>query len=350
MKKVPGLMGLLFFALTSFMYAAHAQDRVTLRFEHFLPASSNAQKQVIEPWCADLERESDGRIVCEIYPSMQLGGKPSQLVDLVRNGVIDVAWTALGYSAGRFPRSEVLELPFVLPYDGNAATEIIWDFSQTTGADDFSDYKLLALYSDMGGPIHTSKKEITGLGDLDGLRIRASTRLASKFLTAAKATPVSMPPGQIADSLSKGVIDGAMLGWEAVAPTKLDETTFYHLQTAPDQSAMTLTMLAILMNKNTYERMPADLQAIIDKYSGKSFSQRCGKAWYDATQREEKRVASGADQRIVTLDDEFYQALRYATQPVIDEWVASTDHGLDRTALLGELREQVDNWAASAGQ
>src|SRR5699024_4046398 len=122
-------------------------------------------------------------------------------------------------------------------------------------------------------------KEVRTVDDMKGLRIRASTRSASRFLEAVGATPISMPPSQIADSLSKGVLDGALAAWEVVAPTKLDETTFYHTQTASDQAATTITTLAVLMNKQRYESLPEDLKEILDEYSGETLTMRFAKSW-----------------------------------------------------------------------
>lgn len=331
---------------------ANAQPaEVTLRFEHFLPANSNAQKNIIEPWCQDLNDASDGRIECQIYPSMQLGGQPSQLADMVRHGVVDVAWTALGYSPGRFRRSEALELPFMLPAGGATASRIVWDYTQRYAQKDFKDYKVLAVYSDGGGAIHTARKAVHDLDDLDGLRIRASTRMASKLLDSLGATPVSMPPGQIADTLSKGVIDGALAVWEVVPPTKLDETTSYHTEVSsydptdePERATTTVTTLAVLMNKQTYQNMPADLQKIVDKYSGKTLSVRFGKAWDTAIQTYRDDIRAQSDQKIIRVDDQTYDAMRAAAQPVTDAWLASDKGGIDRQALLDGLNDVVGEY------
>lgn len=80
-----------------------AAQQVTLKIAHFLPSAAPTQQRVLQPWCDDLGKESAGRIVCQFYPAMQLGGTPSQLVDQVKNGIADVVWTGPGYSAGRFP-------------------------------------------------------------------------------------------------------------------------------------------------------------------------------------------------------------------------------------------------------
>ena len=330
--------------LTLSLGGAHADDSVTLRIEHFLPANSNAQQNVIEPWCEDMKAASEGGIQCEIYPSMQLGGTPGQLADMARNGVVDVVWTALGYSAGRFPRSEALELPFVLPAGGETASRIIWDYSTTYAKDDFKDYKVLAVYSDGGGTLHTARKAVRDLDDMKGLRVRASTRLASRFLTSVGATPVSMPPSQIADTLSKGVIDGALAVWEVVPPTKLDETTFHHTTTGPDQATTTVTTLAMLMNQQRYQNLPDDLKRIVDEYSGEALTVRFGKAWDQAIDQVRNRIAGDDAHTIITLDDAAYQAMLDASQSVVDDWVASDDGGLDRQALFDGLQKTVKEY------
>lgn len=97
--------------------ALHAQE-VTIKFSHFLAPNSNFHKNVAEPWCAAIAKDSGGKLKCQLYPALQLGGTPPQLVDQVKNGVADVVWTSPSYSTGRFPITEALELPFSLPPGG----------------------------------------------------------------------------------------------------------------------------------------------------------------------------------------------------------------------------------------
>ncbi|MGQ0336004.1 TRAP transporter substrate-binding protein [Halomonas elongata] len=321
--------------------AVLAADTVTLRIMHPLPAMSNAQQDVIEPWCDDLESQSEERIQCQIYPSMQLGGAPAQLPDMVRNGVIDITWTALGYSAGRFPRSEALELPFMLPDGGVDGSEIAWDFYQQYAQEDFADYKVLALHSDGGGSIHTTDKPVHDMNDMKGLRIRASTRMASELVDSLGGAPVSMPPAQIADTLAKGVIDGAMAVWEVVPPTKLDEVTHYHTQTSDSQATPTVTTLAMLMNKRRYEQMPDDLRQILDELSGRELSVRFGESWDRAIESVRNEIVADPDHTVITLGDDEYAAMREASRPIIDDWASSSDGGIDRQALVEGLQQIV---------
>jgi TRAP-type C4-dicarboxylate transport system substrate-binding protein len=113
--------------------AASAQT-VTLKLHHFLPAGSAAQTMFLKPWCDRIAQESADKIKCQIYPSMQLGGTPPQLFDQVKDGVVDVTWTLLGYSAGRFPLVEVFELPFMMQ-SPEATSKAVWDYVQLNDLD-----------------------------------------------------------------------------------------------------------------------------------------------------------------------------------------------------------------------
>lgn len=334
-----------FCALMSAAVALPAQAAITLRISHFLPAISNAQQHVLDPWCDDLEAQSEGEIRCQIYPSMQLGGTPAQLADMVRNGVVDIAWTALGYSAGRFPRSEALELPFMLPSGGVTASRIAWQFTQNEAAEDFRDYRVLAIHSDGGSVFHTRETPIHGRADMAGLRLRAPTRMASRLIEQLGASAVSMPPAQIADTLAKGVIDGAAAAWEVVPPTKLNEVTHYHTETADNQATPTVTVLALLMNRRSYDRLPEKARKVLDALSGETLSKRFGEAWDKAADKARTNVAKDSDQMIVTLDDAAWNDMREATQGIVDEWVASGDD-IDRRLLVDSLVDLVEAQAA----
>jgi TRAP-type C4-dicarboxylate transport system substrate-binding protein len=88
-------------ALIALMPSVYAQE-VVLKLHHPLPTSSTAHKKVLQPWCDKIAAESKGRIKCQIFPSMQLGGTAPQLYDQVKDGVVDLTWTIPNYSAGRF--------------------------------------------------------------------------------------------------------------------------------------------------------------------------------------------------------------------------------------------------------
>lgn len=318
---------------------AFAAEKVTLKIAHFLPANSNAQANIIEPWCDQLSEDSNQRIQCQIYPSLQLGGTPATLADMARSGAADIVWTAPGYSAGKFPRIEVLELPFILPYGGKVGNDLIWDFYQNHAQDDFKPYKVLAVFGDGGMDIHVRNNPVKSLEDLKGLKLRASSRTAAKTLNALGATPVSMPPAQMTESISKGVVDGALAAWEVVPPTKLDEVTNYHSSIEEGTPAIGYTILTMLMNKNKYSSMPKDLQKILDKHSGKALVDRFGVQWDKYTLAAKENAK---ENQIINITPDNYAAFQNATNKVAEEWVKTSSKKINGKELLKAAQQLLN--------
>lgn len=315
--------------------AAHAET-VTLKVAHFLPSTSNAQVNVIEPWCEQLRQESVDRLKCQLYPSMQLGGTPAKLADMVRNGVADIVWTGPSYSPGKFPRVEALELPFVLPYGGAAGNAIVWDYYERYAHDDFKGYKVLVVHGDGGMVPHTRGTPVRTLEDLRGLKLRASSRATASIIESLGATPVSMPPAQMTEAISKGVVDGALATWEVVPGTKLDEVTRYHSVPPAGQPAFGYTVLAMLMNQRKFDSLPKDLQEIIERNSGKALSERFAASWDKVMDSASKATPEGG---LVPIEAAEYARMRAATAGVVEQWIKEANQkGLDGQALIDGVR------------
>lgn len=260
--------------------AALAQE-VTLKLHYFLPPSSFANTLLLQPWCDKIAAESNNRMKCQSYPSMQLGGTPPQLIEQVRDGVADVIWTLPGYTAGRFPSLEAFELPFMMQ-NPEATSKALWDYAQQYSQGEFKDVKVLALHVHGDGVFHMTSKPVKTMADLRGLKLRAPTRMTNKFLAMLGATPVSMPVPQVGDALSKGVIDGAVVPYEVVPAVKIQELVKYHSETDPSEPAFYTSTFVLAMNKAKYDSLPADLKKVIDNNSGIALSGMAGKAFLQA--------------------------------------------------------------------
>ncbi|WP_174875396.1 TRAP transporter substrate-binding protein DctP, partial [Vogesella oryzae] len=181
-------------------------EPVVLKVAHFLPAVSWAHKQMIVPWCDKIAAESKGDIKCQLYPSMQLGGTPPQLLNQVRDGVADIVWTLPGYTPGRFPVTEVFELPF-FTRNPMQSSRAMWDFAMGDAAKgkpafagkEFAGLKPIAMWVNGPNVLHFRDKQVKTLADLKGLKVRAPSRLGNKTLAALGAVPVGMPVTQMAE-------------------------------------------------------------------------------------------------------------------------------------------------------
>ena len=270
--------------------SARAQAQVTLKLHHFLPSVSNSHAKFLAPWAKQVGAASGGRIKIDLYPSMQLGGTPPQLYDQARDGVVDIIWTLPGSTPGRFPGSEVFELPFVAAKMARVNTRAIQSFYEDHLRDEFKDTHVLCLWSHDGGLIHANK-QIRTMEDMRGLKLRSPTRLAGEALKALGANGIPMPTPQIPESLAQRVLDGCVLPWEVVPAVKVQELVKFHTDIPGSPTLYTATFV-LAMNKAKYASLPGDLKAILDANSGQSIATLAGEAWDTQRDRKSTRLNS----------------------------------------------------------
>lgn len=318
--------------------SSSGDDKVVLKVAHFWPATAMSQKKVLEPWCDKISAESNGKLSCQFYPAMQLGGTPAQLIDQVTDGVADVVWTLPGYTAGRFPSMEVMELPF-MTIDGEKSSRVAWQMYEEFGKKDFEAVKPLAFNVHDRGQIHNNVRPIAKLEDFKGLKMRAPTRLTNKTLEALGATPVNIPLPSLSESISKGVVDGYILPWEVVPTLKLHEMTKYHSEVNSPDPVLYSALFSIVMNKQKYDSLPDDLKKVIDNNSGAEFSASIGKAWdEEITQARQQAVDKG--NAINTIDSAEVKRIQDAAQKVENDWVAEMNaQGYDGQAMVSRAKE-----------
>ena len=315
--------------------APAAAQEVTLKLHHFLPPSSTTHADFLEPWARRVEAQSGGRIRIDIYPVMQLGGRPPQLYDQVRDGVVDLAWTLPGYTPGRFPLSEVFELPFVAG-SATATSQAVMTFYQRHLRAEFWGVKVLALHAHAPGALHMTEHPVRRIEDLAGLKIRAPSRTVTAALAALGATPVGMPVPQVPEALARGVVDGAALPYEVTLPLRIHEIVKHHTNTG-----LYTAVFLFAMNKDRYESLPPDLRAVIDANAGVPLARLAGQVW-DAAEAKGIAAARARGNDIYTLPPAEVARWKTATRPVIDAWIAHTDAaGLDGRALYDEAKALV---------
>lgn len=322
---------------------------VELKIHHFLPAQAPAQRDLIEPWAKAVEEQSDGRITARIFPAMQLGGKAPQLIDQVRDGVVDVVWTLPSYTPGRYPAISVFELPFVVS-NAEATSQAVQEYYETQPAvqEEFEDVHPLFFFTHDRGVIHTKGVEVTTLDDLQGLKIRIPSRPVGDAFAAYGATPVSMPVPQTPEALAKNVIDGTVVPWEVVPPLKLHELTDHSTEITGDRGLYTSVFL-FAMNKDTYENLPDDLKKVIDDNSGMAWAQKMGQAW-DRVEEPGLEAARARGNTITTMAEGEAERMREQAQPVIDAWIADADaRGLDGQALYDAATGLVEKYTKDGG-
>ncbi len=324
----PGLSGL-------------AQQSVTLKFHTFMAPMSGVWLTMHKPWMEKVEKESGGRIKFEGYPAMQLGGTPVQLYDQAKDGVVDVVWTLPGNTAGRFPRVEAFELPFMMN-NAEATSKAYWEYVQTVAADEFKETQVLALHVHGPGMFHSRDKLIKNAADLKGMKVRGPTRQVTKMLGSLGATPVGMPLPAITDAISKGTIEACVIPWEVVPSIKVNELTKFHSEFPANARALYTTTFVMAMNKAKYDSLAPDLKRVIDANSGMATS-----AWLGKTQQGNdpagRKSASDRGNTIYSVTAADAAEFQRLSSHVDEEWVADMNkRGFDGKKLLDTAKALIE--------
>lgn len=321
MKKLAKTLALTTAAM-AFTASVQAAD-VTLRFAHFWPAVSPIHKEVFQGWADKVEADSNGRIKVQIYPGGTLSNPPAQY-DAVVNRIADITATVQGYTANRFPLTQIVELPGIVQTaeQGSCVVQGLYDEGLT--ANEYRDTHPLFQFTHGQGHIHTTNAVIKEPKDLEGLRIRRPTQVVASLLEGLGAAPVGMPAPESYQSMQRGVIDGVALPWEGVNSFRINELANNHTEIGLYSLAFVVTM-----NKQVYNRLPADLKAVIDKHSGMTMAKAAGKN-FDNVDTIGRSDAVKLKHDIITLQNAVDNP---AWKPVLEATIDKYIDGLEKRRL-----------------
>ena len=325
--------------------AAPAAAQVTLKLHHFLPPKAPAHTKMLVPWTQDVEKASGGKVKIEVFPSMALGGKPPELINQVRDGVVDIVWTVNGYTAGLFPRSEVFELPFV--HTNNAtATNLAMREMYNSGAiaDEYKSVKVMFLHVHAGQAIHMADKEVHTPDDLKGMKMRIPTRTGAWIIEALGAAPASMPVPALPQALSKKVVDGAFIPWEIIPPLKLQDVTKVQVE-GPDRVRFGTTTFQVSMNPGTWAKLSPDVQKAFEANNGEARVRAVGKVWTDSEDFG-IAIAKKAGNKHIQLTEAQLDLFKAKLEPVVQRWIDEVKgKGIDGKALVDQARALIAKYS-----
>ncbi|MDW5376177.1 TRAP transporter substrate-binding protein [Halomonas sp. HP20-15] len=317
------------------LLAGTASAQTTLKVSHYLPSVHGIHTDFIVPWTEQVTACTNGEVQFEIYPGGTQLGNVAKQQEQVMAGVVDIAHGLQGIPRGRFPRTSLIELPF-LTRDAGAASETLWQMYPDYLAPEYRGLKVLALHAHNGGLIHTADKKVQTMEDMQGLRLRTPSPAVSQMLTALGATPQGLPPGEVYENIQKHVIDGTVFPWDPVKSFGLNEVLDYHL----DAGAYTVPFFFV-MNQRKYDSLPENVQACIDEASGDSLVAKFGDWWdkWDAAGREEAEASGDV---ITHLSDAERQRWRETLQPVTEAYIEETaNQGVDNAREIYERMREL---------
>jgi TRAP-type transport system periplasmic protein len=257
--------------------ARPADKTVTkLAFSSALP-SHDKLSLMLEEWCRELDRRSEGRIKVAFYPGGILTPAP-QTFDSVTTGIADIGFGPMGVTPGRFPLTEVMEQPLGIN-SASVMTRLSNDFFRAFKPKEFDQVKVLFLLSASPGMLHT-KRPVRKLEDLHGMKVRCLGGNAAKILKALGAVPIVIPTGDTYDALRKGIVDGVVAAWDSLETLKWGEILSF---TTMSRYAAVGASGFVVMNKAKWESLPAEVQEIIDRMSDE-YAEKLSRLWDEKDQ------------------------------------------------------------------
>ncbi|TFL14512.1 TRAP transporter substrate-binding protein [Pusillimonas caeni] len=336
------LLGALALAAAASMGTAALADTVKLKLSSFESPLGNITSNVLTPFARDASAASQGALQIDVFAGGTLGRSPAQQLKLVTDGIADMAWVVLPYTPGRFDDAEVVGQPFITTNSTEASVALhrMYDKGMLGG---FDGLKMLVLGVTPPVTIHAMMPVHTP-ADLKGKRVRISGDLPTRLVESLGGAPVQVGGGQIADALSRGVVDMTFNNWGFVSDFKVDEIARHHLDIPLGAVAV-----GVVMRQDRYDALPEQARAAIDKVSGEQLAYKLGQAFDNQDTDVRKRLNASSRNKIITPTPEELQAWQQAAEPINAAWrQAKPDNERINNLFAEELaRVRADGGAAA---
>ena len=303
-----------FFLILVVAFPAFAQIKpIELTYSIFFPAP-HKNTVLADEWAKEIGKRTQGKVKITVFPGGTLT-PADKCYDGVVKGISDIGMSCLSYTRGKFPLSEVIDLP--LGYKtGISATRLINQYFQKFQPKELEEVKVLYLHAHGPGILHT-KKPVAKLEDLKGLRIR-STGLSAKVVAALGATPVAMPMGETYDALKRGMVDGSMAPSESLEGWKWGEVV---KSTTQSFGSAYSTGFFVVMNKEKWSALPPDVQKTMDQVN-REWIEKTGRNW-DEIEKSGVVFAQKLGNQVIALSATENKRWEDAVKPLLQEYAVN---------------------------
>lgn len=255
-------------------FASIAQAQTVLTVSSWVPPThglSVSQKE----WCDDLATKTSNRVRCNILP--RAVSPPPGTFDAVRNGLVDVSFTVHGYTPGRFVLSQMAEFPFL----GDRAEPLSVAFNRIATKNpefeaEHQGVKVLGYFTHGPGMVFNTKRPITRVEDLSGLKFRVGGGMVNEISKTLGMNVTLKPAPESFELLSSGVMDGTLFPAESTDSFKIDKI-IKHATQFP--GGLYNTSFVFMMNPAKYNSLSAEDKKVVDELSGEAVARRFGQAW-----------------------------------------------------------------------
>ena len=321
----------------AFLCTGLAHGQTVLTASSWVPpthALSVAQKE----WCDLLEKNTSGKMKCNILP--RAVSAPPGTYDAIKNGLADVSFTVHGYTPGRFVAVQMAEFPFL----GNTSEPISVAFNKVASkyphfAGEHAGVKVLAYFTHGPGIVFNTKKAVTQVADLGGLKFRVGGGMVNEISKNLGMNVTLKPATDSYELLSGGVMDGTLFPAESTESFRIDKI-IKHATTFP--GGLYNTSFIAMINQARYDKLSAEEKKAVDAVSGETYARIFGRNW-DKVDRRGMALMQANQVQVVKADAKFVAEVKNKTSGLEAQWVSAAEaKGLkDAAKVLAEFRAEI---------
>lgn len=268
-----------------------------------------------QEWAQKIKEATNGKVEITLYPGGTLAAA-TDILDAVKTGACDMGWVFTSFYPGQFPLTDIATLPMLGINSATQATNMLWDLYESTDElkKEYEDFQMLMLYTNNPNIIATSDKPVQSLSDLKGLKLRSPAGASTDMVTAWGGTPILMGPGDMYQSIEKGVIEGCVFEYSGIGSFKLNEVLKNYTE-----MPIFVGPFMVLMNKEKWDSLPEDVKTAISSLSNKETSLGAAKVFEDAAAKVRETIVSNGG-NMITVTDEVYNEFKNAAAEYNSAW------------------------------
>lgn len=321
MKSV--FIGLLALAALAASAARAEEPAITLRLADSLPIGHIIHEAVTKPFIAAVEQRTGGKVVISHYPAEQLG-KAKDLLRLTQSGVVDIGYIVPSYASDKMPLTAVAELPggFRNACQGTAAYWALTRDGNFLADKEFAPNGIRPLIT-FALPTYqillSTRKPVAGLADIEGMKIRTAGGALDLMMRSIKAVPIRMSPPEIYESMSRGTLDGAMLGYQSAVSYDLIGL----LKTGTLNEPLSSVVITYSISVARWNLLPASIRQVLAEEGERITKESCAKFAHAENAALSKAKDKGI--KLIQFSPEDEKTMSSVFQSVSQDWSSGLD-------------------------
>ena len=311
-----------------------AADPVTVKIGSFTPPKAAYLQKIIIPFLRTVEKDSGGEIAFKEFWGGALIRSPRKQWEGVMNKIQDAAQVLPAYTPKLFPDFTIFALPYTFRNTGSAEAAVaIWRMHEQGHLGGLEKVHVFGVYTNDNSGMHLNRK-ISSLADIKGLKFRVPGKAEADVVKKLGGTPVGMSIRQVAESLNRGVIQGALAGWSALGTFRITPLIKSHIDIP-----LGVRTFILAVHKDVYNKLGSKARDALARHGGLKLSKAMGN-YYEADGRRLR--ADPGERTVVRLSqkdhDRLYNDIFKAYHT---EWIAKNKDGQRKYAALQAILKDL---------